>query len=185
MTVATHDIKFFNAQDLINDPTFLAELLDLVNRSYSHPPKGQAKTEGFRFDDAAEMLARLGSGTCAVLFIEGVPVATASLIPWKGDSMDTDDFELSTVACPPEWRQNGLAEASCAAVEEVVVAQRSANPDSKNVRLWLLCGETRAAPYWKRKGFVETERRIVPAGTWGMAHDFAILTMCRPARKSA
>ncbi|KAK7518771.1 uncharacterized protein IWZ02DRAFT_498456 [Phyllosticta citriasiana] len=185
MTVTTREIKFFKAEDLKNDTTLQTQVIDLINIAFAKPPKGQPLSTGLRFENPEEFFERLANGICAVLFLEGAPVATAALIPWKSDSMDGDDFELSTVAVPPGCRKLGFAEACCAAAEEAIMSQRSASSEAKEARLWLKCSETRAAPHWIRRGFVETERTLVPAGTWGSEHEFNLITMCRPLRRSS
>lgn len=87
MTVAARETKFYTSEDLVNDPVVLEELFNLVNKAFKNPPNGLKQVEGLRFENYDELLERLGKGICAVMFIQGAAVASASIIPWKGDSM--------------------------------------------------------------------------------------------------
>ncbi|KAK8200326.1 hypothetical protein HDK77DRAFT_481747 [Phyllosticta capitalensis] len=182
MTVAARETKFYTSEDLVNDPVVLEELFNLVNKAFKNPPNGLKQVEGLRFENYDELLERLGKGICAVMFIQGAAVASASIIPWKGDSMDGDDFEISAVVVDPEYRGTGLAESSVSAVEDAVMSKRSS--DAADVRLWLKTAEARNGPYWTRRGFAVKENNVFPAGMWGMEHEFVISTMCRLARRA-
>ncbi|KAJ5204652.1 uncharacterized protein N7498_005531 [Penicillium cinerascens] len=202
--------ELFTSSELLKQP-WLPKLTRMINESYlvSHTDKIKFDPGKIRLKSDSELSDELGSdGFTAVAFSDGDVVGTASMKPWKDESLwkpldhfATDavedqvndridqilnevslpgDYELAVVALPPtpQIRGKGIAGRLVKICEEEVLRRRRATGDNKPVRIMIRVIRENLGDYWRKQGFVPVGAQAGPKA-WETLDPFVMWAMIR------
>jgi len=126
----------------------------------------------------------------------GRVVATASVHLFH-DQPNHHEYGCVASLNEPRYRRKGLIDLCLRAVEAALILKHSKTSAStttsltsitdngngsklaSDIKMYVGCIDYVNEEYWRRKGFVEVERKVMPVGHWGYEGAWSHLTMCR------
>jgi hypothetical protein len=193
--LSTH---MFTSATLRQQP-FVPELTSLINEAYWAHYAGLIPTTFPRFNTDTQLLEEIEDGLAAVVFLDDLIVATASVKPWleawpweDGTSMivkrekregEVLDYEFTAVAVRygPLYLGKGYADTAMRTLHDEMVRRLAVGKKEgeREGRFWVRINEELTGDYWRRKGFHVISDMWCEKGKFGNKRRFVVSTMTK------